>query len=223
MAGIIDYILFDLDGTLADTGPDLAGTLNLLLSEEGREPLPYEMIRPLVSHGGLTMINNCLGIPVDSTEMRRLHGRFLEIYQSRLAEETDLFPGMDEVLASIEAMALPWGIVTNKPGFLTTPLISALRLDHRTACVVSGDTLEYSKPHPAPLLHACQVAGRAPSRSLYIGDARRDIEAGLNAGMYTLVALYGYLGAEDRPETWGAAGMIQNPAGLLAWLDESQP
>lgn len=223
MAGIIDYVLFDLDGTLADTGPDLAGTLNLLLSEEGREPLPYEMIRPLVSHGGLTMINNCLGIPVDSTEMRRLHGRFLEIYQSRLAEETDLFPGMDEVLASIEAMALPWGIVTNKPGFLTTPLISALRLDHRTACVVSGDTLEYSKPHPAPLLHACQVAGRAPSRSLYIGDARRDIEAGLNAGMYTLVALYGYLGAEDRPETWGAAGMIQNPAGVLTWLEESQP
>lgn len=223
MAGIIDYVLFDLDGTLADTGPDLAGTLNLLLSEEGREPLPYEMIRPLVSHGGLTMINNCLGIPVDSTEMRRLHGRFLEIYQSRLAEETDLFPGMDEVLASIEAMALPWGIVTNKPGFLTTPLISALRLDHRTACVVSGDTLEYSKPHPAPLLHACQVAGRAPSRSLYIGDARRDIEAGLNAGMYTLVALYGYLGAEDRPETWGAAGMIQNPAGVLTWLEESRP
>lgn len=223
MAGIIDYVLFDLDGTLADTGPDLAGTLNLLLSEEGREPLPYEMIRPLVSHGSLTMINNCLGIPVDSTEMRRLHGRFLEIYQSRLAEETDLFPGMDEVLASIEAMALPWGIVTNKPGFLTTPLISALRLDHRTACVVSGDTLEYSKPHPAPLLHACQVAGRAPSRSLYIGDARRDIEAGLNAGMYTLVALYGYLGAEDRPETWGAAGMIQNPSGVLTWLEESQP
>lgn len=223
MAGIIDYVLFDLDGTLADTGPDLAGTLNLLLSEEGREPLPYEMIRPLVSHGSLTMINNCLGIPVDSTEMRRLHGRFLEIYQSRLAEETDLFPGMDEVLASIEAMALPWGIVTNKPGFLTTPLISALRLDHRTACVVSGDTLEYSKPHPAPLLHACQVAGRAPSRSLYIGDARRDIEAGLNAGMYTLVALYGYLGAEDRPETWGAAGMIQNPAGVLTWLEESRP
>lgn len=223
MTSTIDYVLFDLDGTLADTGPDLAGALNLLLVEEGCEPLPYEMIRPLVSHGSLTMINNCLGIPVDSLDMRRLHGRFLEIYQSRLCEESDLFPGMDEVLTSIEAMALPWGIVTNKPGFLTTPLISALRLDHRTACVVSGDTLEYSKPHPAPLLHACQVAGRAPSRSLYIGDARRDIEAGLNAGMATLVALYGYLGAEDRPETWGAAGMIQNPAGVLAWLEESQP
>ncbi|HLB31135.1 MAG TPA: HAD-IA family hydrolase [Gammaproteobacteria bacterium] len=222
MAGIIDYILFDLDGTLADTGPDLAGALNLLLREEGRESLPYEMIRPLVSHGGLTMISSCLGIPVDSIEMRRLHGRFLEIYQTRLAEETDLFPGMNEVLTALEAMALPWGIVTNKPGFLTTPLISALRLDHRTACVVSGDTLEYSKPHPAPLLHACQAAGCAPSRSLYIGDARRDIEAGLNAGMYTLVALYGYLGAEDRPETWGAAGMIQDPAGVLTWLEKLQ-
>lgn len=220
---MIDYILFDLDGTLADTGPDLAGALNLLLSEEGREPLPYQTIRPLVSHGGLIMIGSCLGIPVDSMEMQRLHRRFLEIYQSRIAAETDLFRGMDEVLASLEAMALPWGIVTNKPEFLTTPLIAALRLEHRAVCVVSGDTLEYSKPHPAPLLHACQVAGRAPSRSVYIGDARRDIEAGVNAGMRTLVALYGYLGADDRPETWGASGMIHSPAGVLAWLEESRP
>ncbi|TAJ93787.1 MAG: HAD family hydrolase [Gammaproteobacteria bacterium] len=219
---MIDYVLFDLDGTLADTGPDLAGALNLLLREEGREPLPYRTIRPLVSHGGLIMISSCLGIAVDSMEMRRLHRRFLEIYRTRIAAETDLFQGMDEVLASLEALALPWGIVTNKPEFLTTPLIAALRLDHRAACVVSGDTLEYSKPHPAPLLHACQVAGRAPSRSLYIGDARRDIEAGLNAGMRTLVALYGYLGADDRPETWGATGMIQDPAELLAWLEESR-
>jgi phosphoglycolate phosphatase len=219
---MIDYVLFDLDGTLADTGPDLAGALNLLLCEEGREPLPYWTIRPLVSHGGLIMISSCLGIAVDSMEMRRLHRRFLEIYRTRIAAETDLFQGMDEVLASLEALALPWGIVTNKPEFLTTPLIAALRLDHRAACVVSGDTLEYSKPHPAPLLHACQVAGRAPSRSLYIGDARRDIEAGLNAGMRTLVALYGYLGADDRPETWGATGMIQDPAELLAWLEESR-
>jgi len=216
----IECVLLDLDGTLVDSGPDLAGTLNSLLLEEGREPFPYQEIRPTVSHGGMVMIESFFGITDNEPELRRLHDRFLEIYQSRLARETVLFPGMIEVLDTLESMATPWGIVTNKPAHLTAPLMRALTLDDRAACIVSGDTLEYSKPHPAPMLHACRIAGREPSKTLYIGDARRDIEAGSNAGMYTLVALYGYLGEEDKPESWGATGMIENPMDILEWLNK---
>jgi phosphoglycolate phosphatase len=142
----------------------------------------------------------------------------LDYYQAHIADETRLFPGMEKVLEYIEARGLSWGVVTNKPGWLTEPLLEALDLQRRAASVVCGDTLNECKPHPAPLLHACKLIGTAPGQCLYVGDAERDITAGHNAGMTTLVALFGYLMDSDRPEDWGANALIQQPADILAWL-----
>jgi phosphoglycolate phosphatase len=125
---------------------------------------------------------------------------------------------MDRVLAHIESRRLKWGVVTNKPGWLTGPLMDALQLTGRAAGIVSGDTLQERKPHPAPLLHACALIGTEPDRCLYVGDAERDIQAGRNAGMATLVALFGYLTDADRPETWGATALIETPEEILGWL-----
>lgn len=215
----IRTVLFDLDGTLADTAPDLAYALNTLLSEHGRAPLPYETIRPAASHGAAALIELGFGIPRDTQKFAPLRERFLEIYRAHLTRETRLFPGMEETLSSLAARGLRWGIVTNKPAFLTEPLIEQLGLAGEAVCVVSGDTTRNRKPHPEPMLHACRLAGSRPDECLYIGDAERDIEAGRTAGMKTLVALFGYIGDQDRPEAWGADGMIRTPQDIFAWLD----
>lgn len=219
----IRTVLFDLDGTLLDTAPDLAYALNRLLEEQRREPLPYEQIRPKVSHGGKALVK--LGFALDPGDARfaLLRQRLLNIYRANIARETRLFPGMDTVLTTIERQGLNWGVVTNKPAWLTDPLLDALDLTTRAACIVSGDTTGNSKPHPEPMLHACQRAGSRPQQALYIGDAPRDIEAGRNAGVRTIVALFGYLEPHDRPETWGADGSIGRPEDLLDWLPAAQP
>lgn len=218
-ASPIGTVLFDLDGTLADTAPDLAYALNRVLESEGHAPLPYERIRPVVSHGSQALIRIGFGIGEESPDFDRLRRRLLDIYQRHLARETRLFPGMEELLTTIEAQGMNWGVVTNKPGWLTEPLLAALGVRERAACVVSGDTLDERKPHPAPMLHACRLAGSDAPECLYIGDAKRDIAAGRAAGMHTLVALFGYLGADDRPEQWGADAMVRTPQDILAWLD----
>ena len=215
----IRTVLFDLDGTLADTAPDLAYALNTLLSEHGQPPLPYENIRPAASHGAAALIELGFGIPRDTARFAPLRERFLEIYRAHLARETRLFPGMEETLSGLTARGLRWGIVTNKPAFLTDPLIGQLGLTDEAVCVVSGDATQNRKPHPEPMLHACKLAGSRPEECLYIGDAERDIEAGRTAGMKTLVALFGYIGDEDRPEAWGADGLIRTPQDILDWLD----
>ncbi len=215
----IRTVLFDLDGTLADTAPDLAYALNTLLSEHGQPPLSYETIRPAASHGAAALIELGFGIPRDTARFAPLRERFLEIYRAHLARETRLFPGMRETLASLAARGLRWGVVTNKPAFLTDPLLEQLGLADEAVCVVSGDTTRNRKPHPEPMLHACRLAGSRPDECLYIGDAERDIEAGRTAGMKTLVALFGYIGDEDRPEAWGADGLIRTPQNILDWLD----
>jgi HAD superfamily hydrolase (TIGR01509 family) len=196
----IQTILFDLDGTLLDTAPDLAQALNATLQANGRATLPFEQIRPAVSHGGSALIR--LGFQLEP----------------HIADQTRLFPGMEVVLQHIEAQGLTWGVVTNKPGWLTEPLLDALDLQRRAASVVCGDTLNECKPHPAPLLHACKRIGTPPGQCVYVGDAERDIKAGHNAGMATLLALFGYLMESDRPEDWGASALIQQPADILAWL-----
>jgi phosphoglycolate phosphatase len=211
-------VLFDLDGTLLDTAPDLAYALNRVLEERGREPLPFARIRPAVSHGARALIRLGFGLAEGDPEYAPLRARLLAIYRDRLAVDTRLFPGMDVALAAIEALGLPWGVVTNKPAWLTDPLMRALDLDHRAACVVSGDTTANSKPHPEPMLHACRLVGRSPGATLCLGDAPRDVQAGRLAGLRTLVALFGYLGPDDRPETWGADGAIDRPEDLLHWL-----
>ncbi|HKK06293.1 MAG TPA: phosphoglycolate phosphatase [Gammaproteobacteria bacterium] len=221
-ASPIGSLLFDLDGTLADTAPDLAYALNRVLEAEGHTALSFERIRPVVSHGSQGLIRLGFGIDEAHPDFQRLRRELLDIYQDHLARETCLFPGMESLLTAIEARGLRWGVVTNKPGWLTEPLLDALALDRRAACIVSGDTLEQRKPHPAPLLHACRLTGCDAPRCVYIGDAERDIAAGRAAGMHTLVALFGYLGEDDRPETWGADGLVRSPEEILAWLDSQR-
>lgn len=214
----IHTVLFDLDGTLADTAPDLAFALNAVLLEEGRAALTYETIRPWVSHGGRYMIRQGFQQAAGHPAEDRLWRRLVSIYQQHIADQTRLFPGMDEVLEKIEQQGMKWGIVTNKAGQLTDALLTALKLRERSVCTVSGDTLTEKKPHPAPILHACAQAGCAPRECLYVGDAQRDIEAGQRAGAYTAAALFGYLGAADRPREWGADALLESPLDLLAWL-----
>lgn len=213
-------ILFDLDGTLLDTAPDLAAALNVVLQENRRQPLPYEHIRPVVSHGGMALIK--LGFRINSSDpaFSKLRQRLLDVYRENISRHTRPFPGISELLEAIEQRGLNWGIVTNKPAWLTEPLLKDLGLFDRAACVVSGDTLDERKPHPAPMLHASELANSPPQQCVYIGDAERDIEAGNNAGMQTLVALFGYLQEGDDPRNWNASSMIEQPHDLLAWLDK---
>ncbi len=209
----IKTVLFDLDGTLADTAPDLANALNHVLINHNYEPLPYETIRPIVSHGGMALVT--LGFGEEHPEFDTFYKELLDHYQANIANETTLFPGMNELLLELEKNNISWGVVTNKPAWLTDPLIKALNLTSRAATVVSGDTLEERKPHPAPLLHACEQAGSKADECLYIGDAERDIEAGNRAGMISIVALFGYIAESDTPNTWGAHSSINTPQAII--------
>lgn len=215
---MVDTVLFDLDGTLVDTAPDLGFALNEMRRRRGMPALADAMTRPQASHGSQGMLRLGFGIAPDHADFSALRQEFLATYEAHLTANSLVFPGMAEVLASLEGRGFKWGVVTNKPARYTEPLLAHLGLMERAACVVSGDTCPQSKPHPAPLLHACQVAASNPAHCLYVGDAARDVEAATAAGIPTLVALYGYLGEQDQPEQWGAAGFIRSPAGLLDWL-----
>lgn len=218
---MIRTVLFDLDGTLADTAPDLAYALNLLLAEEGKSTLPYQAICPVVSHGATALIRLGFGNIADAG-LERLRSRFLSLYSDNLVRRTQLFPGITELLAELKRRGLNWGIVTNKPAALAEPLVARLPLPTAPAGIVSGDTTANRKPHPEPLLQACIRAGSQPGQCLYVGDAERDIEAGRRAGMKTLVALFGYISKEDQPERWGADGLIRSPREVLDWLDAAR-
>jgi phosphoglycolate phosphatase len=218
----IRTVLFDLDGTLADTAPDLAFALNQVLIEQGRDPLPFETIRPVVSHGGQALTRLGFDLDPEHPDFPPLYQRLLDIYRDNIARETALFPGMAELLDSIEQHDMNWGVVTNKPGWLTDPLMEGLGLTGRAACIVSGDTCENRKPHPESILHGCQLAGSEAHQCVYIGDAERDIEAGNRAGMPTIVALFGYIADTDTPETWGADTLLATPASIWEWIAKSR-
>lgn len=211
-------VLFDLDGTLLDTAPDLAAALNEVLAEQGRPTRPFEEIRPHVSHGGTALIRFGFDLAPEHPDFDTLRKRFLEIYRANIARHTRPFQGMLEVLGILESKGLSWGVVTNKPAWLTEPLMEALALTERAACIVSGDTTPQPKPHPEPLFYACRKIGLHATECLYVGDAQRDIEAGRAAGMHTLVALFGYIGAADQPEQWQADAMISHPLEILDYL-----
>jgi phosphoglycolate phosphatase len=215
-------VLFDLDGTLADTAPDLAAALNALLAEQNRPTLPFHVIRPVVSHGSTGLLRLGFSLKPTDANFAQLRERLLQLYAANLCRETRVFPGVAELLAQLAARDIVWGIVTNKPAFLTEPLIDHLGLEHPPACVVSGDTVANRKPHPEPMLHACAIARAQPSETLYVGDAERDIHAGRDAGMKTLVALFGYIGENEQPEGWGADGMIDAPLDVLAWINADE-
>lgn len=215
----IRCVLFDLDGTLLDTAPDLAAALNDVLAEQGRPRRAYEEIRPYVSHGGTALVQFGFDMAPEHDDFNGLRERFLEIYRDNIARHTRPFDGMLDVLDAIEKTGLQWGVVTNKPAWLTNPLMEALALKDRAGSIVSGDTLPLRKPHPEPLYHACREIGLDPAECLYVGDAERDIAAGRAAGMKTLVALFGYLGEQDDPTQWLADAMIQHPHEILAFLE----
>ncbi len=217
-ASPFDAVLFDLDGTLLDTAPDLAWALNQVRREEGLPELPFETIRPSVSHGSAAMIRTGFGTDETDPRFEPRRRRLLEIYAANLARETRPFPGMAELLEEMERRGIHWGVVTNKPARFTEPLLDALGLLERAAAVVSGDSLPERKPHPAPILHACRAAGAEPNRCLYVGDAERDIRAGSRAGVHTLVALFGYIAPDEDPAAWGADGLAATPADIEAWI-----
>ena len=213
-------VLFDLDGTVLDTAPDLAGALNALRRERQLAPLALEIIRPCVSHGAARVVR--AGFPdADVATFAILQRRFLEIYRAGLSRETCLFPGMDGVLCALAERGLRAGIVTNKAGWLTDPLLAQLGLRERFACVVSGDTVTEKKPHPMPLLHAARLAGVMPAECVYVGDAERDIQAARAAGMPGLIARYGYVPADEDPDAWSGDGDLAQAADLIPWLEAS--
>ena len=213
-------VLFDLDGTLLDTAPDMVAALNELRAERGAAPLPFDSVRPAVSHGSARLVR--LGFPeADAATVADLQRRYLEIYGASLAVRTRLFPGMEDVLAAIESHGLRCGIVTNKPASLTGALLGALGLEERFACVVGGDTVSERKPHAMPMLHAARLAGVGAEECVYIGDAERDIQAAHAAGMHGLVATYGYLAPGEDWRAWGGDGALGEPRDLIGWLADS--
>lgn len=215
---MIKAVLFDLDGTFADTAPDLAAALNQLLVEEGKSALPLEIIRPMVSHGGIALIRLGFNVDHQDTDFERLRERLLTLYEKNISTLTTVFDGINELLELLDNRQIVWGIVTNKPAWLTDPLMQQMGYAERAATIVSGDTTKQRKPHPEPLLYACRAIKCQPSQCLYIGDAERDIIAGNAAGMTTLTALFGYIESHDAPENWGADAMIKHPEEIEAFL-----
>lgn len=196
-------ILFDLDGTLVDTAPDMVSVLQALQRDRGVSPVSYDLGRSHVSHGAIGLLR--LGFPdADDVAREELRLEYLDRYALSICEQSTVFAGLEPLLGKLESARIPWGVVTNKPAKLTDSLLHALELAERIACSVSGDTLALRKPHPAPLLHACELANVDPQETIYIGDASRDIEAGRAAGMGTIAAGYGYITADDDPNNWGA-------------------
>ena len=215
---MFEAVLFDLDGTLADTAPDLGESANLLLAEEGHAAKPLAMLRPYTSQGVRGLLKAGFDIDATHPHYERLSLRFLEIYEQRLCAATRLFDGIPELLDALESLNLGWGIVTNKRMRFTDPLVELLQLTPRTNCVVSGDTTAEAKPSPLPIEHACRLLNCRPERTLYVGDDRRDIIAGRAAGCQTVAVSYGYLGDGGPLHTWGADLIIDHPAELAAYL-----
>lgn len=211
----VRLVLLDLDGTLADTAPDLAAAANRMRIAHGLQPLPISELRPFVSQGARGMVRRAFDTTPDDARYSELRQEFLREYQSALCVESALFPGMDETLRQLEQRGIKWGVVTNKFARFTIPLVEALHLSERAACVVSGDTTPFSKPHPAPLLHALSIAGVHADKAIYVGDDRRDIDAGRAAGVRTVVASYGYLGDEAPYQQWEADAVIASPRDIL--------
>jgi N-acetyl-D-muramate 6-phosphate phosphatase len=215
----IKAVLFDLDGTFADTAPDLGAALNHVRKLHQLAPLPLEVTRLQASHGSAGLIKLGFNIAPDSVEFPALRDALLAHYSANICTHTTLFKGMAELIDTLEKRGLPWGIVTNKPHRFTLPLMQALDYEKRAACLVSGDTCAHAKPHPEPLLHAAKIIGVNPQNCLYLGDDKRDIEAGRAAGMSTMIALFGYIAPQADLNTWQADLRISSPLELLHHLN----
>ena len=218
MSGRFGAVLFDLDGTLIDSAPDLAGAGNEMRVARGMAPHPLEHFRPMVGAGARGMLGRALGVGPEHASFAALRDEFLQRYEARMTQETRLFPQMQPVLDALQVHAIPWGIVTNKATRFSAPLVRALGLWPPAAALVCGDTTPHAKPHPAPLLEAARRVGRAPEDCVYVGDDLRDVQAGRAAGMTTIAVAWGYLGAGEPIGSWGADHLAQTPNDLLKLL-----
>jgi len=212
-------ILFDFDGTLADTAPDLAAAANAQRTAKGMEPLPLEALRHMASHGARGLLGVALGLKPDDPDYEAAKQAFLAEYERNISVHTVLFPGVEQLLATLQERGVPWGIVTNKVTRLALPLVKHLDLHEASVVTVCGDTTAYYKPHPEPLLHAARVAGYAPEDCIYVGDDLRDIVAGKAAGMKTIAVGYGYTGDGDAVEAWGADELVRTAEELLPAIE----
>lgn len=212
---VIEAVLFDLDGTFADTAPDLASALNHVRGQRGLPPLPLETVRPQASHGARGLLKLGFGIEPDAPDFATLRESFLDYYDTHICIHTKLFPEMAQLVETLEQRSLPWGIVTNKPHRFTVPLMQALGYAQRAACLVSGDTCARAKPYPDPLLKASEIIGAIPANCIYLGDDQRDMDAAQAAGMRGIIARYGYIDEQTNPDSWHADGDIDSPLALL--------
>jgi phosphoglycolate phosphatase len=215
---MIGAVLFDLDGTLADTAPDMARTVNEMRRRRGLEPILEAQVRPHVSRGARGMIMAAFGVAPEHGDYVSMRDEFLQIYESNLCIDSRLFPGMAELLERLEALGIQWGVVTNKYERFAVPLLERFGLGDRVGVVIGGDTCARAKPFPDPLLRAAERLGIAPHRTLYVGDDERDVQAARAAGMPVLVAGYGYLGDGPPAALWGADGVIGSPLEVDAWI-----
>jgi phosphoglycolate phosphatase len=213
-----DAVLFDLDGTLIDSAPDLAGAANDLRQAQGLPPLPLATLRPMVGAGARGMVGVAFGVKPGDDDFEALRDAFLARYAQRMLSQTAVFDDMHPVLHALEQAGVRWGVVTNKAMRFTEPIVDGLGLRRRLSALVCGDTTPHSKPHPAPLLEAARQLGIAASGCVYVGDDARDMVAGRAAGMATLAAQWGYLGEGASVHDWDADAVLQEPAQLLNWL-----
>ncbi len=215
---IIRAVLFDLDGTLVDTAPDLLYALNQLRKQYDKSPLPLSAIRPLANQGSKAMLKFALGVDENATDFKSLREQFFALYQIHLADATQFFPHIERVLAYLDEQSIPWGIVTNKLTRHATALLQAMQWRYQPACLICGDSLPTQKPDPAPIRVACERLQQLPAHCLYIGDAESDVIASRRAGTQSLVALYGYINEDENPLTWQADGYIETPLDILSWI-----
>jgi phosphoglycolate phosphatase len=215
---VIEAVFFDLDGTFADTAPDLGAAANHVRAMHDLPPLPIAVIRPHASHGSRGLLKLAMDVDPDTPGYEDMRAAFLHHYEQHICDHTVLFPGMAALVAELERYELPWGIVTNKPHRYTVPLMERLGYAKRAACLVSGDTCAESKPHPMQLLHAAELLGVAPENCLYLGDDLRDMEAARDANMTGIIATYGYIDPEADLATWPAAGRVPSPFALLRYI-----
>jgi 2-phosphoglycolate phosphatase len=218
MKAACSAVLFDLDGTLIDSAPDLAGAANDMRVERGQAPLPYAQLRPMVGTGARGMVGRAFGAVPGDPDFDSLRDEFLSRYEERMARETHVFAAMLPVLDRLRSHGLPWGIVTNKATRFSAPLVEAMGLHTDAATLICGDTTPHAKPHPAPLFEAAKRMGFSAADCVYVGDDLRDVQAGRAAGMTTVAAAWGYLGEGEAIEAWGADHVIQTPDQLLTLL-----
>lgn len=218
MKSTVSAILFDFDGTLADTAPDLAGAVNEMLADRGLSPVSFEMLRKMASQGARGLLKVAFNVDREDAQFEALRVEFLDRYEARMTSQSSLFKGISSLLAWLDVQALPWGIVTNKATRFALPIIEKFGLSsHINVC---GDTTAYSKPHPEPLLYAARTLKVKPAECIYVGDDLRDVQAAKAAGMRSIAAAFGYLGEEDQLEDWGADYIIQQPKEIVQLITQ---